>query len=321
MPGTDQMINYQLRPSKSVERKMMCDLIKEIQIIEGKQELRYIGMGAKYFTDFLLLHNEFGISDMISIESEAERQIRYEFNKPLKCIQMRYGTTNEVLPQIENFNEKTNLVWLDYDDSFSDDMLYDIETLCRNLMPGSMFFISCNYSFRGDKTSEKQENFKCKVNDYFDVSIEQIMYTNKKIPLVIRELVFKQINKTLEMRNRTNVQTMVKFSQLLFLTYKDGAPMLTFGGILVDNQLQEKLIGANLFDRYSFLSETEKYFSIEIPKLTNKEIQVILKNIPITKEEYENSPEIFYGISYDEIQKFSHIYRYYPYFSEGNFIT
>ena len=35
MPGSDQLINYQLRPSKSIERKMMCELVKQIQIIEG----------------------------------------------------------------------------------------------------------------------------------------------------------------------------------------------------------------------------------------------------------------------------------------------
>ena len=126
MPGSDQNINYQIRPSKSIERKMMCELVKEIQIIQGTSELRYIGMGAKYFTDFLLFHNEFGVTDMISIEAERERAMRYEFNKPLKSIQMIYGTTNEVLPQIDQFEEKMNLVWLDYDGAFSEGMLSDI---------------------------------------------------------------------------------------------------------------------------------------------------------------------------------------------------
>ena len=63
-------------------------------------------MGAKYFTDFLLFHNEFGVTDMISIEAERERAMRYEFNKPLKSIQMIYGTTNEVLPKLTNLKKK-----------------------------------------------------------------------------------------------------------------------------------------------------------------------------------------------------------------------
>lgn len=47
MPGSDQNINYQIRPSKSIERKMMCELVKEIQIIQGTSELRYIGIGER----------------------------------------------------------------------------------------------------------------------------------------------------------------------------------------------------------------------------------------------------------------------------------
>ena len=53
MPGSDQKINYQVRPAKSIERKMLCDLIREVQLMRADGEMRYIGLGAKYFTDFL----------------------------------------------------------------------------------------------------------------------------------------------------------------------------------------------------------------------------------------------------------------------------
>ena len=286
MPGSDQLINYQLRPSKSIERKMMCELVKQIQIIEGTNELRYIGMGAKYFTDFLLFHNEFGVSDMISIEAERERAIRYEFNKPLKSIQMIYGTTNEVLPQLNDFEKKMNLVWLDYDGAFSAEMLEDIETLCRRLYTGSMFFISCNYSFAGQKVSEKREAFQKSTGDYFDKDIDKSRYTNKGIPVIIQEIVNKVILKTLNKRNRYDEKINMQYKQLLFLTYKDGAPMLTIGGILVDDVLKEKIDNTNVLEKLVYCSFGDKYFSIEIPKLTYKEIQVVLKNIPITDEEY-----------------------------------
>ena len=46
MPGSDQKINYQVRPAKSVERRMLCDLVRKIQLVEGCSELRYIGLGA-----------------------------------------------------------------------------------------------------------------------------------------------------------------------------------------------------------------------------------------------------------------------------------
>lgn len=320
MPGSDQKINYQVRPAKAIERKMLCDLIREIQLIRADGAMRYIGLGAKYFTDFLLIHNEFGITDMISIEAEKERQIRYEFNKPLKCIQMWYGTTNEVLPQIDGFDEKMNLIWLDYDNSFEDTMLFDVETICRNLNVGSMFFVSCNYSFRGEKPSEKMESFKNNVGDFFDEKIEKNNYTSKKMPIVIKKLIDNQINKTIDMRNRLD-QGHIEYLQLLFLTYKDGAPMMTIGGILVDGVLKEKIRNSNLFDKYLFMSCDDHIFAIDIPKLTNKEIQLILKNLPVTEEDFLEHEQKFYGIEYEEICKFQKIYRYYPYYSEGFFNT
>ncbi len=257
---------------------------------------------------------------MISIESEKDRQIRYEFNKPLKCIQMWYGTTNEVLPQIDGFEEKMNLIWLDYDNSFEDSMLLDIETICRNLNVGSMFFVSCNYSFRGEKPSEKMETFKNNVGDFFDETIEKSNYTSKKIQHVIKKLIDKQINKTINMRNRLD-SNHIEYLQLLFLTYKDGAPMMTIGGILVDDKLKEKIKRSKIFDKYTFMSCDEKSFAIEIPKLTNKEIQLILKNLPLSKEDFLEQEQKFYGIGYEEISKFEKIYRYYPYYSEGFFNT
>lgn len=320
MPGSDQKINYQVRPAKSIERKMLCDLIREIQLVRADGEMRYIGLGAKYFTDFLLLHNEFGITDMISIEAEKERQIRYEFNKPLKCIQMWYGTTNEILPQIDGFDEKMNLIWLDYDDAFEESMLVDIETICRNIDIGSMFFISCNYSVGGKIPSEKMESFRKNVGVFFDEKIEKNNYTTKKMPFVIKKLIDSQINKTVEMRNRLG-QGFVEYKQLLFLTYQDGAPMMTIGGILADQELKEKIDNSRLFDKYWFMSYDDKVVTIEIPKLTNKEIQLILKNLPLTEEEFLAQEEKFFGIEYEEISKFERIYRYYPYYSEGFFNT
>lgn len=316
MPGSDQNINYQIRPSKSIERKMMCELVKEIQIIQGTSELRYIGMGAKYFTDFLLFHNEFGVTDMISIEAERERAMRYEFNKPLKSIQMIYGTTNEVLPQIDQFEEKMNLVWLDYDGAFSEGMLSDIETLCRRLYVGSMFFISCNYSFAG-KASEKRSAFEKSVGDYFEPDIEKSRYTNNGIPLIIQELINNLILKVLEKRNRSDSSRNVQYMQLLFLKYKDGAPMLTIGGILVDDELKDRIINSNILQKLIYCSRDNECFNIEVPKLTYKEIQLVLREIPITDKEYEDNKERFHGIGLDEIRKFEKIYRYYPYYTEG----
>lgn len=140
------------------------------------------------------------------------------------------------------------------------------------------------------------------------------------MPIVIKKLIDNQINKTIDMRNRLD-QGHIEYLQLLFLTYKDGAPMMTIGGILVDGVLKEKIRNSNLFDKYLFMSCDDHIFAIDIPKLTNKEIQLILKNLPVTEEDFLEHEQKFYGIEYEEICKFQKIYRYYPYYSEGFFNT
>ena len=66
------------------------------------------------------------------------------------------------------------------------------------------------------------------------------------------------------MRNRL-AQSFTEYLQLLFLTYKDGAPMMTIRGILVDEILKEKIRSSGLFSRYLFMSCDEQIFSIDIP--------------------------------------------------------
>lgn len=318
MSGSGERVNYQIRQAKSIERKMLCDLIRKFQIIRGITDFRYIGMGAKYFEDFILIHNQFGIQDMISIESDIDKQERFNFNKPLKSIEMKYGMTTQILPQIENFEEKMNVVWLDYDDAFSVSMIEDVGTICNKLMSGSMFFISCNYSYRGNTQREKKESFKSAVGDFFKDEIEDSRYTNNRIIGVIRELFNEEVERKLKYRKDV-LKKDLKYKQLIFLTYNDGSPMLTIGGIMVDDALEKELESTNIFGEFDFISEGEERFKIDIPKLTYKEMQFILQETPIEDEEYDETR--FHGITLEEIKKFRKIYRYYPYFTEGKMNT
>ena len=150
-----------------------------------------------------------------------------------------------------------------------------------------------------------------------NVSKEIKEYTNNGIPLIIQELINNLILKVLEKRNRSDSSRNVQYMQLLFLKYKDGAPMLTIGGILVDDELKDRIINSNILQKLIYCSRDNECFNIEVPKLTYKEIQLVLREIPITDKEYEENKERFHGIGLDEIRKFEKIYRYYPYYTEG----
>ena len=144
MPDTDIKINYYLRQQKSIQRKMLCNLFNSINRIFDLHQYRYIGMGAKYFVDFLLFHREFGFQNMISIEADSENKEKYDFNKPLKCIDMHYGLSSEVLPNLDWTTSMRSIIWLDYDGYLEKFMLEDIETIISKLASGSIFFISFN---------------------------------------------------------------------------------------------------------------------------------------------------------------------------------
>lgn len=148
-------------------------------------------------------------------------------------------------------------------------MLLDVETMCRNLEIGSMFFISCNFRYRGQLPSEKQADFKRYVGDYFDEGIETKEYTSKRIPFVIRKLFDKQIEKTLQMRNRGQQSIKYEYLQLIFLKYQDGIQMMTIGGIIVDDKMKKKILESEMISRLEFLAVDENIYDINVPKLTN----------------------------------------------------
>lgn len=318
MSGSDKYINYQFRPVKSVERKMICSLIRQIQLSGGLTDFRYIGMGAKYFVDFMLIHHQFGTKNMISIEAQKELKQRYDFNKPLGFIEMKYGTTSEILPQVDKWEEQNNLIWLDYDGAFTEAVLDDVETVSRNCKKGDMLILTVNASCKGKNQTEKHEEFKQAVGKYYDKDIPKEKYTNNGIASIEIGMIKKQLDKVLIRRNNNNGINL-KSLQLLNIIYKDSAPMLTFGTVFVDEELNTKIDYSNLKSIFSFISNSDEPYKLEVPSLTNKEIQLLLKNFPFNDKKYK--VDDYYGIKKEEIQEFEKIYRYYPYYSEGGYIN
>lgn len=319
MPGSDSKINYSIRPAKSVERKMMCEMLRELQIALGQADYRYIGMGAKYFADFILFHNEFGFNEMISIEAENSCCDRYEFNKPLKCIEMRYGYTSEQLPQINMEGGKPNFIWLDYDQVFCEYMLEDITILLNKMSVGSLFFISFNSTFKG-KPKEKYDSFKKKVGKFTPNGLNKNDLNSNVIAITIKNIIDNVISDTISRVNiMKETQDKVKYKQLLFLSYQDGAPMLTVGGILINDRMENTLTQFNIEERHPFIisDQSQAQYNIEMPSLTYKETQAILQAMPISGSEDELESIRIPGITKDDILKFEKIYRYYPFILEA----
>jgi hypothetical protein len=84
-----ETINYDLRPAKSIERKMMAEALQALTLFAPMKEYSYRGFGSPYFTDFSLVHRVLGIRNMESIEKDEYNKGRFVFNRPLGCSRTR----------------------------------------------------------------------------------------------------------------------------------------------------------------------------------------------------------------------------------------
>lgn len=335
MPSSFEKINYNLRPNKCIERKMMSEILGRLSFIEDLDTYRYIGFGSPYFADFILFHKNLGINDLISIEQETTKSSRFDFNIPYSGIEIKYGHSNTVLPNLE-LNSKRNIVWLDYDDKVSDFMFSDINTFFLEAKTGSFFIISVNVeedfmSLSSDKESKDENKLTLKqfrLNQLIErvgkqrlpnEFMEQNMNT-KNLSNATYQMITRQIAASLLSRNGKNKNN-VEFKQIFNFSYKDNATILTVGGILFDKS-QKAALNKMAFNKFSFYTNSNESYKIQCPNLTFREIKALDKLLPSALERkgigFKNEAFNQIPLIVTDIEKYAKIYRYYPNFTEAN---
>lgn len=315
MPNTDVKINYYLRPQKSIERKMFCHLFRELNSILNLKDYRYIGMGAKYFADFMVFHREFGFNKMISIEADKENMEKYEFNKPLNCIEMEYNYSSEALRQIDWVGHKDNIIWMDYDEPLKEFMLEDIKTIISKSKSGSMFFFTYN-SILPKNFKDRLRVFRDNLGGYCPPNVNNQDLTDKNKDKYIKQIIDNVIDNCINIiNNSSNENDKLFYEQLVYFLYRDGAEMITIGGILLNKQDKEKFDMLNLSSSLDFvvLNRTAPPYSLVIPPLTYKEINALLQQLPCTDITQIKLP----GLKEEQLRQIAKLYRYYPFYMEA----
>ncbi len=313
-----EVINYALRPAKAAERKMLCDLIRRLDAFGKVDNYRYIGFGSVYFADFQLLHQIFGISDMVSIEREVEKERRFEFNKPFRCIQLQMGDSGAILPQLDW--GKRVIVWLDYDGKLSASVLADVATVCSKARSGSLVLVSVNVQPEATATSTFREQEEQRLQTFKEavgpgnvpLGLSGADLRGPKLAEVCRRVISNTIRQELASRNGPlGEQDRIQYRQLINFRYADGAKMLTVGGVLYATR-EEGLATSCSFSALPFVRASEDACEIRAPRLTPKEVRHLnaqLPHLPADQLEVPGVPEV-------DIKDFAAIYRYYPTFGE-----
>lgn len=315
MSGSYQKINYSLRPAKAIERKMLCEGFRRLNEFAALDSYRYVGLGSTYFSDFVMMHKSLGLTDMISIEKDSQNQERFNFNVPYKCIKLEFGDTNDVLPKLPW--EFKSIVWLDYDDALNLNILYDIQCIFTNLVPGSMLVVSCNAMLGEGYTepAQKLQILKENLGEKVPADIDGKNLGGWKTASLYREIIHNEIEETVANRNGARPKNAkLEYRQTFHFNYADGAKMLTVGGILFEKGEKGKVEKCGFDDlNFTRVNENEKEaYKIEVPNLTYKELRYLDSQLP-----HENLKSLKKnGIPTSDITKYADFYRYFPNYVE-----
>lgn len=313
MPSFD-VVNYAIRPNKSVERKIVFSNLKRLSRVIDLTGHRYIGLGSIWFVDFLMAHRVLEIQTMLSIESDKIGLTRAKFNRPLSCIEVIPGESSEVIPDL-NLETVPSLVWFDYDTSIGGPVLGDIGKLCPRCAPNSIVIITISAKLddlptkdENDERLNSEQALRRLAGDLVPTPLPAKRLQRSRYSKLLAEIVANKMQDATVRSGRVEV-----FIKLFDLTYADGTPMVTVGGIICDPAKKEEVEGA----LSSLLWEGIVAEQISVPPLTIREKLALDRVMPSANPPTDKEmKEIGFQLKREQIDMYHRFYLHYPIFGE-----
>lgn len=305
-------IDYRLRPAKHAERVMLVDLFRRLPFCPS-EEYQYVGFGSVAFIDFKMVHRFLGIENLISIEGtdDDNNKIRFENNKPYSGIDLRFGHSSSILPTID-FSSKS-LVWLDYDGALSRSMSNDIGIVARKAPSGTFIGVTFTTAFPAtDNALRLQElaRLKQQFPEYIPDDVKPQQFDGGQYAEFGRQALGGLLEQAVSEADAGLSDLGEKRSvfQVCNFRYKDGAPMVTFGWVIVSDNDFDLFADAQLTS-LPFVRTDQAHFRITIPFVTPLEIGEMERRLPAL----QNAADLDW-IPAEHRKAFSKIYRYLPHF-------
>lgn len=307
-----ELINYSVRANKNVERKLIVGSLAKL----GRKDAfpitkyQYVGMGSVWFSDFILMHKLLGIKDMLSIEGAVSKKKRVAFNSPYANIKIKIGNTSDVIPQISWEGKK--IVWLDYESALRDSVFSDIEKVVRRISAGSIFLMTANAEVAQlrmpteDETTPEQA-LRLIAGNVVPPNAEERLTANG-FPGLVGEILGNKIQAVV-LAERTDLE----FAKLFNFSYADGATMVTYGGIFLNEKMKELFLSIEWGPKFDFVVGTVQT-KIAVPHLTIKEKLQFDKFLPADRA--PSIKELGFELQRGEIEQYCKYYLFYPVFGE-----
>ncbi|MFF3559965.1 O-methyltransferase [Streptomyces sp. NPDC002574] len=292
-------IDYQLRPSKAVQRHMIVDVCRRLTAMASLEEYQYVGFGALEFVDFHLMHRALNINVMTSIEADTGSMDRYQFNRPFKTIEIVPGRASEVLGEIGW--DKLSIVWLDYTRRLNEEAIHDVSLLCGRLQPGSALFVTLNAH-----PERKMDGRRQQLVDLIGEERIPPQVTDESLALWGLAVAQKTVLNDVIVKALRDRQVSAEWKQVIDIHYADNAKMQTIGGIVVglSNRVSFDSCRFQELDFVRFAGDEP--LEVRVPILTAKERRALEEQLPLPAGDELKAP----WLKEQDARDFLRLYRY-----------
>jgi len=311
-----EAINYSLRPNKCVERKIIFETLVGLSSSFDFSKYQYLGMGSMWFVDFVLAHKSLGIEELVSFEL-AEYSPRAVFNRPYKNIKVFPGPVSEGIEETDW--AKPTIIWLDYDCGPDNPAVFeDSATVAAKISSGSILMVTANAHLgripnkdTEDNPLNRHEGLALLLGDAAP-SAEEFKHINQKnYHNVLATCLTRHIERAHRRSGRGG-----KFISFLNYYYKDNAPMITVGGMFVNEDSEAKLRQNRCFLNSEYIGPA--LYPIQVPPLTHRERISLDALLPSTEK--LNEEEVFkrlgFKLDQSQLDDYSKFYKLYPSYGE-----
>lgn len=305
-------INYSLRPSKSIQRQVVFDGVKVLQAQLDLDRLMYIGFGSIWFTDFVIAHRVLGVDDMISIEGNEIGYRRAVFNSPYATVRVEHGMSGVVLPKLfadAAIRDRPWLIWLDYDYELNESVRDDIRAVIENAPVNSILLVTFNGHEMGyGRTPERPERLRELLGALVPDDLPKASCKDDRMQETLADLSLGYMQSV-----AAEVARPGGFVPAFRILYRDGAPMVTVGGVLPARGAAR--IAADLVSQPSW--PCQPAVPIKAPHLTLREAAVLQSQLPRIDQLTRVAVQALgFDLEDDQIAAFEAYYRQYPAFAQ-----
>jgi hypothetical protein len=306
------ILQYDSRPAKQVERRMMLDAFQILLSVGFPiRDYKYLGMGSVFFWDYLLFHKLLGLKSLTSVEIDDSITRRVAFNRPFRTISVRMTPIGTVLEQLETGDD--HLVWMDYDDKLSGSMLEDAAQAGTRLGRGSICFITVDVEPPSLDLEAGQE-LRAAWMEYFRGVAKGHWEPAWTAENFERGMIADRTTELLRRAIESGIRGQAKsFLPLCHFLYRDGDnQMMTIGGMFGGRREMNRIQSSELTSAVYYRSDFENPYRIRVPRFTRRERYLLDRMMPRNTgwqpKEFEAKEE--------DLVSYSEIYRFLPAYAE-----